>query len=54
MASMEDDMLRNAVCATYFGGLSDAHDTYITAGRTDLALQAHAQHGDWLQVRLSS
>lgn len=50
MASMEDDMLRSAVSASYFGSLTDAHDAYIAAGRTDLALQAHAQHGNWLQV----
>ena len=50
MATMEDDTRRNAVSATYFGSLPDAHDAYITAGRTDLALQAHAQHGNWSQV----
>ena len=54
MAAMEDDMLRSAVSAAYFGSLPDAHDAYIAAGRTDLALQAHAQHGSWSQVRVSS
>ena len=50
MVSIEDDMLRTAVSAMYFGGLADVHDAYNAAGRTDLALQAHAQHGSWLQV----
>ena len=53
MASLEDNMLRNAVSAAYLGSLTDAHDAYITAERTDLALQAHAQHGNWSQVRNS-
>ena len=50
MASVEDDMLRSAVSAAYFGSLSDARDAYTAAGRTDLVLQLHTQHGNWLQV----
>ena len=50
MASVADDVLRNAVAAAYFGSLSDARDAYTAAGRTDLVLQLHTQHGNWLQV----
>ena len=52
LASLNDEMLRAAAIAAYFGRTEEAHDGYIAAGRPDLAVQLHAHTGDWLRVRI--
>ena len=51
MAALEDEVLRIAAVAAYFGRLQEAHDMYSAAGWPDLALQLYAQYGNWLGVR---
>jgi hypothetical protein len=50
LASLDDEMLKAAAIAAYFGRTEEAHNVYISAGRPDLAVQLHAQTGNWLRV----